>query len=326
MTTNSIDFLDGLHCETVTTGTLLMSQGIKLSEPMLFGLGEGLGFIYWNMKSMDYPFYGGRVKPDLITENLAKNLQLNLFVHKTRSRKKAWKHVKDNLNNGDLVGLKLDSYYLEYFKEPVHFAAHYCAIYDYDDHHAYLIDTRAQGGKVKTSLESLENARAAKGPMSSSNLSFTLDRKSARFDLEQVLVSAIRKNARTYLNPPITNLGYKGILKAATLLEKWFENSPEPKSSFRKAADLMENGGTGGALFRSFYRDFLKEAYILFEKPVFYEGFERFGEISTAWSQVSTLFNAISDTQDISYVHKAADILRSISQKEKSAMEFLSTL
>lgn len=37
---------DGLHCETTATGTLLKHIGIELSEPMLFGLGEGLGFIY----------------------------------------------------------------------------------------------------------------------------------------------------------------------------------------------------------------------------------------------------------------------------------------
>lgn len=50
---------DGQHCETTATGTLLQQIGIELSEPMLFGLGEGLGFIYWNMKIMDFPFIEG---------------------------------------------------------------------------------------------------------------------------------------------------------------------------------------------------------------------------------------------------------------------------
>ena len=35
----------GQHCETTATGTLLNQLGIELSEPMLFGLGEGLGFV-----------------------------------------------------------------------------------------------------------------------------------------------------------------------------------------------------------------------------------------------------------------------------------------
>ncbi|MCK5136774.1 MAG: BtrH N-terminal domain-containing protein, partial [Bacteroidales bacterium] len=31
----------GQHCETTATGNLLKQIGIELSEPMLFGLGEG---------------------------------------------------------------------------------------------------------------------------------------------------------------------------------------------------------------------------------------------------------------------------------------------
>ncbi len=34
--------------ETTATGSLLKQIGIELSEPMLFGIGEGLGFIFWN--------------------------------------------------------------------------------------------------------------------------------------------------------------------------------------------------------------------------------------------------------------------------------------
>lgn len=47
---------EGQHCETTATGTLLKQLNIELSEPMLFGIGEGLGFIFWNMKIMPFPF------------------------------------------------------------------------------------------------------------------------------------------------------------------------------------------------------------------------------------------------------------------------------
>jgi hypothetical protein len=60
----------GQHCESTATGTLLNQIGIELSEPMLFGLGEGLSFIFWNMKMMDFPFIGGRIKSDLLTANI----------------------------------------------------------------------------------------------------------------------------------------------------------------------------------------------------------------------------------------------------------------
>ena len=50
MKIENIKPFDGQNCETTATGTLLLQLGIELSEPMLFGLGEGLGFIFWNMK------------------------------------------------------------------------------------------------------------------------------------------------------------------------------------------------------------------------------------------------------------------------------------
>ena len=50
MTTKSIiensDPFAGQHCETTASWTSLSQLNIELSEPMLFGLGEGLGFIF----------------------------------------------------------------------------------------------------------------------------------------------------------------------------------------------------------------------------------------------------------------------------------------
>ena len=51
----------GQHCETVATGSLLRVAGIELSEPMLFGLGEGLGFIFINLRTL--MAYAGCILP-----------------------------------------------------------------------------------------------------------------------------------------------------------------------------------------------------------------------------------------------------------------------
>lgn len=90
-----IDPFDGQHCETTATGTLLRQLDIDLSEPLLFGLGEGLGFIFWNMKSMTFPFIGGRIKTDLLTQHIAKNLKLELTVRRQHPLKKPGRMSKN---------------------------------------------------------------------------------------------------------------------------------------------------------------------------------------------------------------------------------------
>lgn len=317
---------DGQHCETTATGTLLRQLGIELSEPMLFGLGQGLGFIFWNMKIMDFPFIGGRVKTDLLTQNIAKNLNLELTVKETSSKQKAWDSVKQLIDNGQVVGLKLDCYHLEYFSNPFHFAGHYAAIYGYDNDNTFLVDTRQQGGQVKTSLNSLALARAEKGPMASKNLYYTLRQTDKKFDLKKAIPAAIRNNATEYLNPPITNIGYKGILKTSSEIIKWFNSSKNIGSEFKQSANIMEKAGTGGALFRNLYRDFLKESYGLLQLDQLKTGYENFAEIAKLWTNISDLFIKVSETKDFKYIQQASDILKTIADKEKKTMAILTTI
>ena len=316
----------GQHCETTATGTLLRQIGIDLSEPLLFGLGEGLSFIFWNMKTMDCPFLGGRIKPDLLTQNIAKNLNLKLTVKETTSIQKAWDNVKELIDHGQVVGLKLDSFYLEYFSEPIHFAAHYVAIYGYDEVQVYLVDTQQQGGEVRTSLRSLALARREKGPMASKNLYYTIDIAATKYDLETAVMNAIRNNANEYLNPAIKNVSYKGILKASSEIITWFENSKNIESDFKTTATLMEKAGTGGALFRNLYRDFLKECYKLRKIVELKLAHESFIEIAGHWTSVSSLFEKAGSTKDINYIYQASAILKDLSIREKKTIELLATL
>lgn len=323
MIIKDFDKFVGQHCETTATGSLLKQIGIDLSEPMLFGIGEGLGFIFWNMKIMDFPFIGGRVKPDALTENICRNLNLKLEVTETSSKKKAWENVNKYLEQGKAVGLKLDCYHLEYFTNKFHFAGHYATMYGYDNEFAYLVDTDQQGGKVKTSLKSLELARSEKGPMSSRNRTYTITEKRNSYDLKKIIKKAIYNNAVEFLNPPIQNIGYKGILKTSTEIKKWFKNSKDIKGDFQTTAMLMERAGTGGSLFRNLYRDFLKESYELLNSEEIKEAYQDYTEIAGRWEKVSELFYQAGETEDIKYINQASEILIDLSERERTTMEKL---
>ncbi|OFW52641.1 MAG: lantibiotic ABC transporter, partial [Actinobacteria bacterium RBG_13_35_12] len=266
---------------------------------------------------------GGRIRTDLLTQNITRHLNLKLNVWETSSPKKAWENVKGNIDSGIPVGIKLDCYHLDYFTNKIHFAGHYAAMYGYDENNAYLADTMQQGGLVKTSLKNFELARNEKGPMSSKNLSYTIEAVNKKYDLKKEIMQAIGNNAKNYLNPPIENISYKGILKTSKEIIKWFKRSKNVEGDFKTTAMLMEKAGTGGALFRNLYRDFLKESYQLLKVEKIKEAYEMFVDIARLWRAVSKLFIKAGNEKDIQYINKASEILVELADKEKKAMNIL---
>ncbi|MDF2835012.1 MAG: lantibiotic transporter [Paenibacillus sp.] len=313
----------GEHCETTALGNLLQFAEVRLSEPMLFGLGQGLGFIYWDSKGLDFPFIGGRVKPDLLTANLARGLGLTFNFLETSSVDKAWHDVRRCVDQGIPVGLKLDSYYLDYFANKVHFAGHYAVLYGYDEEKAYMADTRQQGGLVETRLTNLSSARNAKGPMSSRNRSFTLEPVDALPPLIPAIRAALTYNALDYLNPPIRNIGNKGIVRMSSEILKWPTRVKNREHDLCLIALLMERAGTGGALFRNLYRDFLKECADILEDPKIERACRLFTEIAPLWVNVSALIDHSGRTGSHQELQQASALLLEIAEKERMAMELL---
>lgn len=330
-------YLGGQHCETTALGVLLTHSGISLSEPMLFGLGSGLSFVYWDSKKQDLPFLGGRVKPFALTQNLSSRLGLPLLTQETSSTKKAWDQVRASVDQGIPVGLQLDSYYLEYFTSRVHFAGHMVALYDYDDENAYLVDTEQQGGCVSTSLASLRQARAAGGPMSARHRSFTVtapsSTKALPAGLAASVVPSIVSCAESFLSPPIANLGNRGILTAASRVASWFDRVEDPRHDLCTIATIMERAGTGGALFRNLYRDFLTESIPLTfdlmsasEVKLLEHGRDLFAESALHWTHVAGLIDQAGISGEPAKLLEASGVLTVIAKIETSAMTSLSSL
>ncbi|MBB1517334.1 BtrH N-terminal domain-containing protein [Tessaracoccus sp. MC1679] len=323
----------GAHCETSALGALLRHAGLDLSEPMLFGLGSGLSFIYWDSKQQELPFLGGRVKPFVLAQNLTQRLGLELRVDETISARKAWDQVRSSIDDGIPVGLQLDSHDLEYFGSRVHFAGHVVAMYGYDAERAYLVDTAQQGGAVSTSLESLARARAARGPMSARHRSFTVKAAASNTyggHLIPAIIPAITACAEDFLAPPIANLGSRGIRTAAKRVQSWFDRVEDPGRDLAVIATMMERAGTGGALFRNLYRDFLTECQGLLEgepgADLVEQGRGLFAESALLWTSVAELIEKAGATGSPDHLAKASQLLDVIATIETSAMTALASL
>ncbi|OXS34154.1 BtrH N-terminal domain-containing protein [Streptomyces sp. XY006] len=321
-----VDTRGGQHCETTALGVLLRHQGIDLSEPMLFGLGSGLSFVYWDGRNMDFPFLGGRVKPFELTRNLARNLGLELVVRETASARKGWENVTAAVGAGSPVGLQLDSYHLDYFTDKVHFGGHVVALYGYDENDAHLVDTEQQGGAVTTGLAGLALARAARGPMTARHRSFTLTAPAGPPEVRDRIVPAVTACADAFLDPPIANLGHRGIRKAGTLVPRWLERADDPRRDLPRAALLMEKAGTGGALFRNLYRDFLAECGQWLDSEPLRTGHALYAEAAALWTDVAALIARAGESGDGQCLVRAGAVLSDLARIEREAMEALRRL
>lgn len=325
-TVPGVDTRGMVHCETTALDVLLRHEGIELSEPMLFGLGSGLSFVYWDARNMDFPFLGGRVRPFELTRNLAAALGLELTVEETSSPRRAWANVTAAVDAGRPVGLQLDSYHLPYFASKVHFGGHVVALYGYDESTAYLVDTAQQGGAVTTGLTDLAAARAARGPMTARHRSFTVGVPRDAPEPRSRIVPAVTACADAFLHPPIANLGHRGIGKASAMVPTWQRRAAEPGRNLRQAALLMERGGTGGALFRNLYRDFLAECTGLIDSRRLRTGLALYTEAAALWTRTAELIGEAGETGDEQCLVRAGGILEDLSRVEREAMEALSRL
>jgi hypothetical protein len=317
----------GQHCETVTTGTLLQSAGIRLSEPMLFGLGEGLGFVLLNLKSLPLPFVGGRARPFALTEALCRNLGVKCQSRESSSKANAWKTLAAALETGQPVGLQLDCFHLPYFSQPIHFAGHFVAAYGVEGDEVLLVDTEPQGTLQRVPRAALEAARFEKGPMSARARSWTIEAGRTAPKLPAAIRKAIRANARAYLAPQFSGASYLGIEKLADSLPSWPRIAKKPAEDFALASLLMERAGTGGALFRNFYRDFLAESreHLPKARTVLDTGHGLFAEAATAWSAIARLLAAAARGTE-SALSEAAVLCRRIAGLELQAMKALARI
>lgn len=319
----------GVHCETVATGSLLKAAGIELSEAMLFGLGEGLSFVFLNLASLPLPFVGGRVKPFELTERLCRQLGITLHAAETSSKSKAWSALEAAIEADKPVGLQLDAYHLNYFSIPFHFAGHCVAVYGFDSEKLWVVDTVQQGSLHQVARPRIEAARFEKGPMSARARAWTVERNGQGIALADALRAAMRANAAAYLAPTFQGASYLGIRKLAASLPKWQQISSNPESDLAQAALLMERAGTGGSVFRNFYRDFLVEAgpHLSDERDLIAEAAALFTASAQAWGCVARLIeSAGAKPSNDAPLREASTTCLRIAELEVSAMQLLARL
>jgi hypothetical protein len=189
-----------------------------------------------------------------------------------------------------------------------------------------LVDTAPQGSRQRTSRGSLEKARFAKGPMAAKARTWTIARPRRAPELPAAVRKAMRNNAKSYLAPPFKGASFLGMRKLADSLPGWQQLSRNPSQDLELAALLMERAGTGGALFRNFYRDFLQEAAgVLGKSAALAEAQQGFAESAHEWTAIAALVNEARDGRSEPLVEAAARCRRA-ADIEVAAMKKLAAI
>ena len=92
------------------------------------------------------------------------------------------------------------------------------------------------------------------------------------------------------------------------------------------AALLMERGGTGGALFRAMYRDFLAECCTIVDDDNLRRGYQMYCEIAPLWTEVSGRLEAAAETSDDRHLPDASALLVDLADRELDAMQALTNV
>lgn len=85
----------------------------------------------------------------------------------------------------------------------------------------------------------------------------------------------------------------------------------------------MEKAGTGGALFRNLYRDFLGESYDLLSDSSVAEAHVLFAKSARSWTEVATLPGKAGRSNRHEYINEACELRNMIALTEARAMTLL---
>ena len=296
--------LETHHCITGSLRQIYEFHGYPVSEDLLLGLGAGVGFVYWHMKGTA-PFYGGRAnvgrpKEEGLEVTAGKRLGVRTEHFRTSSARKAERALLEMLEAGEPVMIYLDMGFLPYLHLPegYHFGAHAVVVAGYDPEARAVLIADRDAELHRVSLADLERARGSTfKPLPPQRKWFSFDFSARRPPEPEEVRQAIREVVSGMLEPPITNLGVKGIRKAARRTLDWPQTMTEDElhfACFNIFVFIDAIGGTGGGIFRYMYSRFLREAADITGDARFGESADEFWAIGDKWQAVAEIFKRAS--------------------------------
>ncbi len=311
------------HCENGVTSNLLKNSGFNISEPMVFGIGSGLFFVYLPFIKVNYaPAISYRPMPGQIFNKFAKRLGLSIKRQKFSSVESANKALDENLNNNIPTGLQVGVFNLTYFPDEYrfHFNAHNLVVYGKTDTHYLISDPVMETTTTLTHAE-LNKVRFAKGAFAPKGQMYFPISIPKSLDLKGAIIKGIKETCSNMLAPaPI--IGTRGIKYVAKQIRNW------PKKKGVKQANhylaqmvrMQEEIGTGGGGFRFIYAAFLQEAAVVLNNEKLKTLSAEMTEIGDLWREFALKASRVYKNRLVEedVYNTIADQLLDIANKEEA--------
>jgi hypothetical protein len=303
----------GIHCSSSSIADILRYDGQPLSEPMVFGLGSGLGFIF----SSD-----ARYSPRHRFNGRALDLEGKFFA--LFGAQLPWvgrwdeSAIERALARGRPLIAQTDIAYLPYY-DRVHFPLHGIVVTGWEGGRAQVADTFSDDLQ---SVEACDLRAALEGEgspfMDPPYRIAPVPRVDAMVDGD-VLARAIRVAAREMLEPVVPRTGVPAMHQLAAQAHEWRDSSDWSWSA-RFAYQGIEKRGTGGGGFRTLYAQFLEESRPFLPAIDRVRGVQRMQDSSARWSAMARDLKRAFVEEDRSGIDGAAERLHGIAVHETALL------
>ncbi len=279
------------HCESGATSNLFRFYGLDISEPMAFGIGNGLYFTYIPFLKIQFaPMISFRNVPNTVFRRSTKYLNIDsTVVKKIREPKEAMDLLDKNLEKGIPTGMQVGVFQLTFFPPEyrMHYNMHNLVCFGKEDNHYHISDTVMEHPQVLT-YDDLLRVRYAKGAFAPQGKMYWINRINGKPDLKPAIRQGIKKTVDDMIGIPFPLVGVKGLKWMARDLKKWPAKHGQDKASFYlgQILRMAEDFGTGGAGFRFIYGAFLKEAAGIFDQhQELLEASDMMGKTANKWRE-----------------------------------------
>lgn len=326
--------LQAAHCENGVTTGLLNTIGVPMTEPLAFGIGSGLFYIYIPFLKINHgPAIAFRTMPGNIFNRTCNSLGIPVVRKKFRSEAEAENFLVARLQEGKAVGCQVGVYYLTYFPKQYrfHFNAHNIIVYGKQGDQ-YLISDPVMETVTTLSSYELNRVRFAKGPFAPKGQIYypAESRTVTKEQVQKAIVTGIKRNVRDMLYIPGNIAGVRGINYTARKIKKWRDRLGLEKAGLYLAqlVRMQEEIGTGGGGFRYIYGAFLQQAQAYHPNQPLHAISQQFTKAGDLWRdsavQASGIYKGrITAQADFEVM---ADYLFQIADIEKQAFKDLSKL